>query len=338
MMNENTNKKIYLASPNDTDIVSLNFWLNDLLEKNNPQTNFVKDPDIADVIILFENFSFKHLDYIKRLEKDDFIKRYAGKIYTINYDDTTFGFLPGCYTGLTRNNFMKNFHIASCYPKEYNQELVEFRKEYQFEFSPNLLFSFRGSAKSHPIRERIFRKIPPNKDWILTRINTAFYAHTELEKNVFLQEILNSHFVLCPRGSSPSTYRMYEAMSLGRCPVIISDDWIPQVGIDWSSCSIRIPESEIQRIPEILKSQLANAKQLGIKSLLTWNSFFSEQKKFSIFLQQILTLADVQPIKNFDSLQQVWHSTSFRRNNKLNLNQRIAQKILSLTNKITELK
>ena len=139
MMNENTNKKIYLASPNDTDIVSLNFWLNDLLEKNNPQTNFVKDPDIADVIFLFENFSFKHLDYIKRLKKDDFIKRYAGKIYTINYDDTTFGFLPGCYTSLTRNNFMKNFHIASCYPKEYNQELVEFRKQYQFEFSPNLL-------------------------------------------------------------------------------------------------------------------------------------------------------------------------------------------------------
>ncbi|MFM6003199.1 MAG: hypothetical protein ACKPB7_07955 [Sphaerospermopsis kisseleviana] len=51
MMNENTNKKIYLASPNDTGIVSLNFWLNDLLEKNNPQTNFVKDPER-----LFEKF------------------------------------------------------------------------------------------------------------------------------------------------------------------------------------------------------------------------------------------------------------------------------------------
>lgn len=327
-------KKIYLARPEDTEVVSLNFWLNDFFKDNNTGATFVRNPDIADIIIIFENFSFKHLDYMINLKKDSFIRRYAHKIYTINYDDTVFGFLPGCYTSLTPNNFIKNFHIASCYPKEYNQELVDFRKQYEFKFNPNLLFSFRGSDKSNPIRKKLFKKLPSNKAWILTKTNTAFYEHTGAEKKVFIEEILNSHFVLCPRGSSPSTYRMYEAMSLGRCPVIISNDWVPQVGIDWDSCSIRIPESEIQHIPKILESQITKATELGLNSFLTWNSFFSEQKKFSVFLQQILTLAETKPIKDFDSLQEIWYSTAFKRANKLGLDQRIARKIFSFTNTI----
>ena len=42
-------------------------------------------------------------------------------------------------------------------------------------------------------------------------------------------------------------------MKMGRACVVLSDDWHPHDGVDWDSFSIRVPESEAARLPEILK-------------------------------------------------------------------------------------
>ena len=73
----------------------------------------------------------------------------------------------------------------------------------------------------------------------------------------------NSKFILCPKGLGPSSWRIYEAMKAGRVPVIISDKWIPPVGIDWNSFSLRVPETETNNIPAILRSIEQQAPEMG---------------------------------------------------------------------------
>ena len=34
----------------------------------------------------------------------------------------------------------------------------------------------------------------------------------------------------------------------------MSDEWVPYNGVDWDACSVRVPERDVQQIPEILES------------------------------------------------------------------------------------
>ena len=71
----------------------------------------------------------------------------------------------------------------------------------------------------------------------------------------YVREILESYFVLCPRGFSPSTYRMYEVMALGRCPVVIADEWIsPKINAKWENALVFIKEKQVADIDNILRS------------------------------------------------------------------------------------
>ena len=46
-------------------------------------------------------------------------------------------------------------------------------------------------------------------------------AAIDVDRRVYLTEMRDSAFVLCPRGLAPGTHRVYEAMQLGRAPVIL---------------------------------------------------------------------------------------------------------------------
>ena len=103
---------------------------------------------------------------------------------------------------------------------------------------PEWLFSFRGTDLSHPIRRKLFRYFSTHPRAKMVRNRTQFHSHSVKEKQDYVDDILSSKFVLCPRGWSPSTYRLFEVMELGRCPVIISDDWVPIHGVPWQDCCI----------------------------------------------------------------------------------------------------
>jgi len=101
--------------------------------------------------------------------------------------------------------------------------------------------------------------LSPQYDSAIHVVNTTFHSHSDYEKKAFVDSILDSKFVLCPRGWFPVTYRLFEVMELGRCPVIISDQWVPIQGIPWDECTIQVPEVDVGNIPEIASS----AKSVG---------------------------------------------------------------------------
>src|SRR5262249_31137500 len=155
------------------------------------------------------------------------------------------------------------------------------------------------------------------------RTGTGFHGHSTKEKQEYIDDILSSKFVLCPRGWSPSTYRLFEVMELGRCPVIISDDWVPIDGVPWPECSIFIRERDIAYCAEILTGEEVNAEQLGARAREVWQAHFSEENKFRAMLYSILELRSC----GCTDYRTRWSSWRFRHGNGWLLHQRIAKRM-----------
>ena len=96
----------------------------------------------------------------------------------------------------------------------------------------------------------------------MVRTRTQFHNHSAEEKREYVQDILLSKFVLCPRGWSPATYRLFEVMELGRCPVIISDDWVPIDGVPWQDCCLVIRQKDVASCANILGEQKIKRREI----------------------------------------------------------------------------
>ena len=103
--------------------------------------------------------------------------------------------------------------------------------------------------------------------------------------NTYSKLIQESKFVLCPRGNGTSSIRLFEAMKLGRAPVVISDNWVPPSGPDWNSFSITIPENEIGQIPRLLEEIEDKSVEMGRRAEIEWNNWFSNQGSINSILQ-----------------------------------------------------
>jgi hypothetical protein len=102
--------------------------------------------------------------------------------------------------------------------------------------------------------------------------------------------IARSQFVLCPRGYASSTWRLYETMKAGRVPVIISDQWVPPIGPAWETCSIRVREKDIAKIPHLLEVYESRAEVMGQCARRVWEEWFSIQTVFHRIVEWCLVL------------------------------------------------
>jgi len=122
-----------------------------------------------------------------------------------------------------------------------------------------VLASFRG-VKSHPCRKAIFN-LHDGKDFICQPVSQDNHlglldATVGKSDMAFADLMATSTFAIVPRGDSLFSYRLLEAMSFGCVPIIVSDGWVLPFDrvVDWQNVALHIPESEIRRIPFILKS------------------------------------------------------------------------------------
>jgi len=118
------NISVFLPQKTECQFASEDTQFVENFEKYNFETQRAlktDNPYDADVIIIFEGWSFKQHGYINELLNDQFFRKFAEKIYVINYDDIVGeGFLPGCYASLKVNTFDAHRFRACTYPKVYN--------------------------------------------------------------------------------------------------------------------------------------------------------------------------------------------------------------------------
>src|SRR5262245_33950911 len=318
--------KIFVPTANECKLVTIYDSCISAFRQHNADrgVSWVLEPRAADIIVLFEEWDTRFWRYSKILAEDPIFTAHWDRIYTINCDDLGRGFLPGCYTSLTKACFEPRLHRACAYPYSYNASVATSSR--QGKCGGKWLFSFRGTDVSHPIRRKLFRCFGAHPRGKMVRTETQFHSHSAEEKQEYVDDILLSKFVLCPRGWSPATYRLFEAMELGRCPVIISDDWVPIDGVPWQECSIIIKERDIAFCPDILSQQESDAERLGRTAREVWVSHFSEPKKFRAMLHSILELRD-KGSGECQDYRARWSTWRFQYSNEWLPHQRLAKKI-----------
>jgi hypothetical protein len=145
-------------------------------------------------------------------------------------------------------------------------------------------------------------------------LRKALHSHDANDQRRYIEEILKARFSLCPRGLSPSSYRLYESMQLGRAPVVISDDWVSPPGPDWDSFAIFIPESKIKSLPKVLESYAKDAERRGRHAQSAWKEFFSWPRRWTYFMQQVSAFHESRPlVLSFAELHDIWLGHEFLR-------------------------
>jgi hypothetical protein len=129
----------------------------------------------------------------------------------------------------------------------------------------------------------------------------------------YLTEIRTSKFVLCPRGLGTSSNRLYEVMQLGRVPVILADDWDPPRDLPWAEFSIRVAESDVPELRNILEPSESRAAAMGARAAAVWRE---SCEPGAVLLDTLLTTVDeirkARPVGWNESLvHDRWKSPSF---------------------------
>src|SRR5205823_9816563 len=128
------------------------------------------------------------------------------------------------------------------------------------------LFSFMGCARNAEVRAKLstirhprsfFQNTAQDFDRILDR---KMDRRERLDYDRRYAELTKaSKFVLCPRGLSPSSIRLFETMRMGRVPVILADGWVPPIGPRWDDFSIRVHERDFAMVPQLLEEREGKA-------------------------------------------------------------------------------
>lgn len=282
----------------------------------------VMAPELADVILIEEKGSYKNFRYIDTLLTDPIISRFTEKVFTINSDDCATGLLRGLYTSLPGSRFDSRIHAPIPY-MDYPNELV-FANSYGPRI-PEYLASWRGNTKSNAMRLRMISMLKSDPRFCLETTD-SWLDHKWNEKEKYVELILNSRFSLCPAGWAPVSFRIYESMALGRCPVILADEFVPPAGPDWKAFALFHPEEKITALPSFLEEHADRFESMGRNALFNWDKFFSHSHVPAYFVETLLNLIKHTPVTNKDREVKRWRSLQLYWRNRWTLPQRLVNK------------
>ena len=178
----------------------------------------------------------------------------------------------------TKENRLGNISLLPCPLYAVNLEdknrNLEFSEKEFISIDRDLLFSFMGAIQGNylsNIRNRIFKLeqkhdiyIENTGDW---HFNELVYTHLQNynetvnestqhkdQTKKYNKVLLRSRYSLCPSGSGPNSIRFWESLGVGAIPVLLSDHLELPHNDMWESSILRIKESELEKVPSILRS------------------------------------------------------------------------------------
>ncbi|MDP9047325.1 MAG: glycosyltransferase family 47 protein [Bacteroidota bacterium] len=160
------------------------------------------------------------------------------------------------------------------------------------------LASFNGSFDTHPIRIEMEAKLKEIPDVILGgTLPTRFYKRWFWAKNYNLN-IMASYIALCPRGTSCSSFRFFEAMQLGVAPCLIGDvDVRPfKSFIPWDDISYYV--STVDELKNLLLTlDKKEAIKKGKKAYQYWKNELSYQKWGKYLIAELEKITENVPLR-----------------------------------------
>lgn len=146
---------------------------------------------------------------------------------------------------------------------------------------------FMGYVGSSPIRMNAIRALATASQ-LRSDIQPKrrFHGHltaadAQTERKRYDASLRQSMFILCPRGSGVSSYRLYETLSAGRIPVYVTDDrWLPlEDEISWDDHLVFVPSTELDSIEDRILSWRSRRgtdglRDTGIRNRDLWRKRF----------------------------------------------------------------
>jgi len=195
-----------------------------------------------------------------------------------------------------------------------------------FPQTPVNLAGWRGNIKSNSLRPKMVNLLEAEPEFCIEKTD-SWLNHDEDEKRTYVNVILSSKFSLCPAGWVPVSFRIYESMALGRCPVIIADNFIPPKGPDWNDFTLFYPEKELTGLPSFLREKEYLAKDMGKCALEAWHKYFCADVINQYYANTLLALLQQSPLTTKEAELKRWKSLSMYWKNKWTIPQRVLNKI-----------
>lgn len=254
-----------------------------------------EDWDQADLVLFVENCgTFKH--FFHEVRPHPAYRAHPDKCFMHTRTDYPVPFLPGVYASLRKRWYQPARVRSGMYLVVHDHAYVDYIPMNE---EPEYLYSFIGKTNTHPVRKAIMGL---RDDDAFLFDTTPFWPYGELPEakrteleNQYDQVSRNSKFILCPRGYGTSSIRLFEALCMGRVPVVISDQWVPPEGPAWQDFSIRIPEKHVDRIPDILRQYQEQAVEMGAAARKAWENWFAREAIFHRVVEWCLSIQTSRP-------------------------------------------
>jgi hypothetical protein len=255
------------------------------------------DPDAADLIIFVEFYGGGW--YFERVRRHPLVREYREKCFLFCSNPFVIPFLPGVYTGIEKR-WASPRTRAGFYLGRAKNEFTTYTAA-----TPDLpyLFSFMGAVRNAPVRQKLaslrhprsfFQDTTADFDRVLFR-KMDRRERLDYERR-YAELIKASKFILCPRGLSASSIRVFETMRMGRVPVILSDGWIWPAGPRWEEFAIQVRENDFARVPRLLEEREPEAIEMGDRARREWERWFSEEVLFHRMVELCLEIKAMRKV------------------------------------------
>jgi hypothetical protein len=234
------------------------------IELNRPAFTMVVNPDHADYILVVGSGTRFYYDLITSA----LYKTHRRKLFVLDFSDRPIPVVPGLYMTLLGGENSRLFK-QGFYLRVASNELLEVTTE-TLQKEPTYLGWFRGNVENHPVRSRLL-ELRADAAFCIEHRDTG-WTRTE---SAYAEDLLSGKFILCPRGLGASTFRVFEAMRLGRVPVVISDAWVEPPGVHWKDFILRVAEADAIAIPRLLRAIEPDWQRMAQAAQSAWERNFS---------------------------------------------------------------
>jgi hypothetical protein len=253
----------------------------------------------------------------------NFSPRELMRTYVYSQAPEPFPWAPGMYLNMPEGRagsaFKGGFYVAHHHHEEggLGDDLEAAR-----DTKTDLLWSFLGTISNHPVRRPIMeieddRALVQDTQAWSDRVRWAWKDDFQKEGRAafsdFATTLGRSSFVVSPRGRGASSIRLFEALQVGRCPVIISDDWLAPSGVSWSSCSIKIAESRVKDLPAVLREREGEAAALGASARQVWEQHFAPERRLATLVAACVEISEAAPHRSTVLAKASLHPETVRR-------------------------
>ena len=263
-------------------------WLHERLTigQRAPGVEVRDDPDEADIVL------FPIPEWTDARPRDSLPalwRRAVDRLFVLSFNDRPVPWGPGVYASLPAGRYAGGPFRGGHYFVHHHEGGLTLAA--MSLASADLLWTFVGSRATCPGVRGAVLALQDDRgfacdttDWhqrIRWSWETTHRAEGAAAFDCYRDSIERSLFVVCPRGVGNGSMRVFEAMESGRCPVVISDDWMPPPFVDWEACSIRIAEDEVRRLPQILREREPEAAALGAQARAAWEQWFAPDRRLA---------------------------------------------------------